>query len=286
MKTPFLLNKFLVEEHVKCALKEDFAYGDISTDFLCNEDGKEFTVYLKTREDGIFCGEIPFKIVFEILGGVDVEFYMHDGDVVSAGDKIAKIKGSARSILTGERLALNYAQRMSAISTKSYKFSQKVKDYPVKIVDTRKNTPNFRIFEKYAIKCGGASLHRFNLSDCVMLKDNHIALCNGSIKNAVKKVKANLSHAHKIEVECDNINQVKDCIEVGVDIIMLDNMSVNDMEKCVQLIRDNNKNIIIEASGGINFENLVEVAKTGINVISTSALVTAGTMDLGFDFEN
>ncbi|MBE7706787.1 MAG: carboxylating nicotinate-nucleotide diphosphorylase [Cyanobacteria bacterium SIG30] len=284
MTTPFLLNNFLVVDHVKEALKEDVVYGDISTDFLCDED-KEFTVYLKTRQDGIFCGEIPFRTVFEILGGVELEFYVNDGGKIKKGDRIAKIKGSARSILTGERLALNYAQRMSAIATKANKFSEKVKDYPVRIVDTRKNTPNFRMFEKYAIKCGGASLHRFNLSDCVMLKDNHIALCDGSIELAVQKVRKNLSHAHKIEVECDTVKQVHDCVKAGVDIIMLDNMNTDDMKKCIKFIRESNPNAVIEASGGINLDNIEDVAKTGVDVISTSSLVVAGTMDLGFDWE-
>ena len=128
-------------------------------------------------------------------------------------------------------------------------------------------------------------MHRFNLSDCVMLKDNHIALCNGSITEAVKKVKENLSHAHKIEVECDTIPQVKECVELDVDIIMLDNMNLDDMKYCVQYVKEKNSSIILEASGGIHFENLEDAAKTGVDIISTSALVTAGTMDLGFDYE-
>ena len=190
--------------------------------------------------------------------------------------------GSPRYILTGERLALNYIQRMSGIATFTKKFQDIAKPYGARVVDTRKNTPNFRIFEKYAVKVGGGHLHRFNLCDCVMLKDNHIALMGGSIEEAVKKVKQNLSHAHKIEVECDTIEQVKKCLNSGVDIIMLDNMTPSMVKECVALI---NKQAIIEISGSVNLSNLEELAKTGADIISTSAIVAkAPTLDLAFDY--
>lgn len=282
----FLLNDFIIEDHVKRALAEDIGYGDISTDYItCNlPQDKTFTVYLATRTNGVFCGKDVFLKVFEVLASdkVKVEFYFEDGDEIKAGDKIAKIEGSARYVLTGERLALNYAQRMSGIATMTRKYQNIASKYGARVVDTRKNTPNFRIFEKYAVKVGGGYLHRFNLSDCVMLKDNHIALFNGSIKDAVVAVKNNNSHAHKIEIECDKISQVKEALECNVDIIMLDNMTIDEMKECLKLI---DKKAIVEASGGVNLQTLEEIAKTGVDIISTSAIVAAApTLDLAFDY--
>ena len=282
----FLLNDFMIEDHVKSALAEDIGYGDISTDSVCYslDDGAKFEVFLTTRTDGVFCGRDVFETVFRVLAKdkVKVEFYFNDGDEIKKGDKIAKISGHPRYILTGERLALNYTQRMSGIATFTRKFQNIAKKYGARVVDTRKNTPNFRIFEKYAVKVGGGYLHRFNLCDCVMLKDNHIALLGGSIKDAVKKVRENISHAHKIEVECDKIAQVKDALEAGADIIMLDNMTPGQMSECVKLI---DKKAIIEASGGVSIETVEEIAKTGVDIISTSAIVAkAPTLDLAFDY--
>ena len=282
----FLLNDFIIEDHVKNALAEDIGYGDISTDSVCFalDDNAKFEVFLTTRTDGVFCGRDVFETVFRVLAKdkVKVEFYFSDGDEIKKGDKIAKISGHPRYILTGERLALNYTQRMSGIATFTRKFQNIAKKYGARVVDTRKNTPNFRIFEKYAVKVGGGYLHRFNLCDCVMLKDNHIALLGGSIKDAVKKVRENISHAHKIEVECDKIAQVKEALEAGADIIMLDNMTPEQMSECVKLI---DKKAIIEASGGVSIETVEEIAKTGVDIISTSAIVAkAPTLDLAFDY--
>ncbi len=282
----FLLNDFMIEDHVKSALAEDIGYGDISTDSVCYalDDSVKFEVFLTTRTDGVFCGRDVFETVFRVLAKdkVKVEFYFNDGDEIKKGDKIAKISGHPRYILTGERLALNYTQRMSGIATFTRKFQKIAEKYGARVVDTRKNTPNFRIFEKYAVKVGGGYLHRFNLCDCVMLKDNHIALLGGSIKDAVKKVRDNISHAHKIEVECDKIAQVKEALEAGADIIMLDNMTPEQMSECVKLI---DKKAIIEASGGVTLDSVEEIAKTGVDIISTSAIVAkAPTLDLAFDY--
>ena len=282
----FLLNDFMIEEHVKNALIEDIGYGDITTDSVCASvrGDMDFIVYLTTRNDGVFCGADVFKCVFRVLAKdkVNVEFYFNDGDEIKKGDKIAKISGSARYILTGERLALNYTQRMSGIATMTRKYRDIASKYGARVVDTRKNTPNFRIFEKYAVKVGGGYLHRFNLCDCVMLKDNHIALLGGDIVEAVRLVRKNISHAHKIEIECDNISQVHKALEAGADIIMLDNMSVADMSSCVKFI---NKKAIVEASGGVNIDTLEDIAKCGVDIISTSAIVAnAPTLDLAFDY--
>lgn len=282
----YLLNNFIVREFVKEALKEDIGYGDITTDYVCSylRGDETFEVNLKTRVDGIFCGRDVFKTVFDVLSDneVEVEFFVSDGDKIKKDDILAKIKGNPRYILTGERLALNFVQRMSAIATYTKKFVDIVEAYGVSMADTRKNTPNFRMFEKYAAKIGGARLHRFNLCDCVMLKDNHIALLGGDIKKAVSMVRKENSHAHKIEVECDKIEQVKEALEAEADIIMLDNMNLDEIKKCVQLI---DKKAIVEISGNVTLETLPELAKTGVDIISSSSIITkAGTLDLGFDY--
>ncbi len=282
----FLLNDFMIYDHIVSALKEDVGYGDISTDFICADvdKNKKFEILLRTREEGVLCGCDPFRLVFEILskGDVRVEFYKEDGDKIAPLEPVAKITGSPRNILTGERLALNYIQRMSGIATFTKKFQDIAEPYGARVVDTRKNTPNFRLFEKYAVKVGGGHLHRFNLCDCVMLKDNHIALMGGSIEEAVKKVRTNISHAHKIEVECDTKEQVVKCLKAGVDIIMLDNMNIEEIKECTALI---NKQAIVEVSGNVNLKNLEDIAKTGVDIISSSAIVAkAPTLDLGFDY--
>ena len=204
-----MLNKFFIEEHVKRSLEEDIGFGDITTDYLTTEEDT-MTCTLNTRADGIFCGKSVFETVFNILSPkIQIKFYFKDGDEIKKGDKIADISGPAKYILMGERTALNYVQRMSGISTETNKYQKAIGEYKAKIVDTRKTTPCFRAFEKYSVKVGGGALHRFNLSDCAMIKDNHIKF-SGSLTNAVNKLKENISHAHKIEVECDTVAQVKE----------------------------------------------------------------------------
>ena len=180
----------------------------------------------------------------------------------------------------GERTALNYVQRMSGIATETNKYQKAIGEYKAKIVDTRKTTPLFRAFEKYSVKMGGGALHRFNLSDCAMIKDNHIKF-SGSLTNAVNRLKKNISHAHKIEVECDTIEQVKEALSCGVDIIMLDNMTNEQMSECVKLIGGR---AVVEASGNVNLATVREIASTGVDIISSSAIVAkAPTLDLGLD---
>lgn len=275
-----LLHDFIIEKYVKSALEEDIGFGDITTDYLA-EDGDILSGSLNSRSDGILCGCLVFEKVFKVLSNeVLIKFYFKDGDKISAGDKIADISGPARFILTGERTALNYIQRMSGIATETNKYQSAIGDYPAKIVDTRKTTPNFRIFEKYSVKTGGGALHRFNVSDCAMIKDNHIRLA-GSITNAVKKLRENISHAHKIEVECDTIIQVQEALSCGAEIIMLDNMDLNEMKEAVALI---DKRAIVEASGNVNLDTVKEIAATGVDIISSSAIVAkAPTLDLGLD---
>ena len=275
-----MLNKFFIEEHVKKALQEDIGFGDITTDYLTNEEDM-MSCTLNTRVDGIFCGKDVFETVFKVLSDkIQIKFYFKDGDEIKKDDKIADIQGPAKYILMGERTALNYVQRMSGIASETNKYQKTIGEYKAKIVDTRKTTPCFRAFEKYSVKIGGGALHRFNLSDCAMIKDNHIKF-SGSLTKAVERLKQNISHAHKIEVECDTIEQVKEALSCGVDIIMLDNMTLVKMKECVNLIAGK---AIVEASGNVNLETVRDIASTGVDIISSSAIVAkAPTLDLGLD---
>ncbi len=275
-----MLNKFYIEEHVKNALKEDISFEDITTDNLTGVNDK-LNCTLNTREDGVCCGLDVFETVFRLLSeDVKIKFFVKDGDIIKKGDKLAEISGPARAVLTGERTALNYIQRMSGIATTSRRYQDAISEYNVRMVDTRKNTPNFRIFEKYAVKTGCGYVHRYNLSDCAMIKDNHVKFA-GSITKAVEKLRKSISHAHKIEVECDTLEQVKEAVACNVDIIMLDNMSCDMMREAVKII---DHKAIVEASGNVNMDTLKEIASTGVDVISSSAIVAkAPTLDLGLD---
>ena len=275
-----MLSKFYVEDHVKSALMEDIGYGDITTENLAGENDF-LKAELNTRSEGVLCGCNVFKTVYKILSDdVKIKFYFKDGDIIKKGDKIADLEGPAKDLLMGERVSLNYIQRMSGIATETRKYQDAIAPYSAKIVDTRKTTPNFRAFETYSVKVGGGALHRFNLSDCAMIKDNHIRLA-GSLTNAVNKLRESISHAHKIEVECDTIDQVKEAIEVKADIIMLDNMPVETMKKAVELI---NHQAIVEASGNVNLSTVNAIASTGVDIISSSAIVAkAPTLDLALD---
>lgn len=275
-----LLHDFIIKQHVENALKEDIGFGDITTDYLIPED-ERITAKLNTRQDGILCGIDIVETVFKTLSDdVRIEKYFKDGEKIKKGDTLAVIEGPARAVLIGERTALNYIQRLSGIATETNKYQIAIGNNKARITDTRKTTPGFRMFEKYAVFTGGARLHRFNLSDCVMIKDNHIQFA-GSITNAVTKIREHLSHTHKIEIECDTKEQVKEAISAGADIIMLDNMSCDLMRECVELIGDK---ALIEASGNVTIETIGEIAKTGVDVISSSAIVAkAKTLDIALD---
>lgn len=278
----FLLNEFIVEKHIKNALEEDIGYGDITTDFMYSSSDK-IRAELNTRADGVICGLSVFEKVFSVLSkDVKISFKVKEGDKITKGQTVAVVEGPARAVLTGERTALNYVQRMSGIATETARYQDAIAPYNAFIVDTRKNTPGFRLFEKYSVAVGGGRLHRFNLCDCAMIKDNHIKHA-GSIKNAVSKLKANGSHAHKIEVECETFDEVKEALEAGADIIMLDNMPVSQMKECVDYIADR---AIVEASGNVKIDTVNEIASCGVDIISTSAIVAnAPVLDLGLDIK-
>ena len=275
-----MLSNFYVEDHVKHALMEDIGFGDVTTESIVGED-KIFEASLVSRCEGIICGLEVFKTVFKILSDkVKVELLFKDGDKIKKGDVLAKLTGPGKYLLLGERVSLNYIQRMSGIATETHKYQTAIGELPCKIVDTRKTTPNFRAFEKYSVKVGGGALHRFNLSDCAMIKDNHIQVA-GSVTNAVKMVKANLSHAHKVELECDTLDQVKEALPLGIDIIMLDNMDLETMKTAVKLI---DHKAIVEASGNVRLETVRAIAECGVDIISSSAIVAkAPTLDIALD---
>ena len=275
-----MLDKYLIEDHIKQTLKEDIGFGDITTEYLMPSE-QNLNCELKSREQGIFCGKDVFSTVFNTLSEkINIKFLKNDGDSLEKGDVIAKIEGPAKYILLGERTALNYVQRMSGIATETNKYVKKIEKYKAKIADTRKTTPLFRVFEKYSVKTGGGNLHRYNLSDCAMIKDNHIVAAGG-VTAAVNTLKKNISHAHKIEVECDTKSQVIEALNCGADIIMLDNMSCEEMQECVKII---NGKAIAEASGNVTLETVESIAKTGVDIISTSAIVAkAMPLDLGLD---
>lgn len=276
----YLLQNFVVEKYIKQALQEDIGHGDITVNSIV-KPGQTLKVNLNTRTNGIIAGIDVFRLVFATLDSeIKFQKFVNDGDTILACQKLATIEGKADTILTGERTALNFIQRMSAIATLTNEYQEAIKPYKAKITDTRKTTPNFRIFEKYSVNIGGGSNHRFGLYDCVMIKDNHIQLA-GSIQNAVSLVRENLSHATKIEVEADTLLQVKEALKLGVDIIMLDNMTIEQMKEAVELIQGR---AIVEASGNISLETVNSVASTGVDYISTSAINTkAGTLDLALD---
>lgn len=270
----------IVKELIKQALIEDIGHCDLTTSVFIPED-KIISATYNTRQECIIAGLSLIQVIFTLLdNNVAIQLLVLEGEKVKAGQHIAIVKGSAQSILTAERLSLNFLQRMSAIATTTARFQQAINPYIAKICDTRKSCPNFRIFEKYAVGVGGGSPHRFGLYDCVMIKDNHIAI-SGGIKQAVESAKEKLPHTIKIEVETQSITEVKQALEAGADIIMFDNMQIEEMKEAVSLI---NNQAITEASGTVTIENVNKIASTGVDYISTSAITAkAGIIDIGLD---
>ncbi|CAH2214286.1 carboxylating nicotinate-nucleotide diphosphorylase [Tepidibacter aestuarii] len=261
------MNWLIIDEIIKNALIEDSVYGDISTNSILSEHSL-CSVQLIVKENGVIAGLHVFKRVFDLIGNVQVEFKVRDGEKVENKQIIGIIKGNTRNVLTGERIALNLLQRMSGIATITNKMVQKIDGSKAKLLDTRKTTPNLRILEKYSVKVGGGCNHRFSLSDGVMLKDNHIQAAGG-ITNAVRLAKENTSFVRKVEVEVESIEEVKEALEAGADIIMLDNMSIENMKEAVKII---DKKAITEASGNVSIDKIRSIAETGVDYISCGAL--------------
>lgn len=258
----------LIDKIIEQALLEDIGTGDITTEFIIPSNLTAKGI-IKTSEKGVIVGLDIACLVFKKLDSEIVfQEKIKEGIKIARGKVLAEISGSARTILRGERVALNFLQRMSGIATITSKFCQQVKDFPVRIVDTRKTTPGLRILEKYAVLMGGGCNHRFGLYDAVLIKDNHIAVAGG-IKSAVNSVRKQISHTIKIEVEVENLSQLQKALEMKVDIIMLDNMDLDTMKEAVKMAKGK---AIIEASGGITLEKVRKIAQTGVDLISIGAL--------------
>lgn len=250
------------------ALKEDITSEDISTNSVMPHY-QLGEVELICKEDGVIAGLEVFRRVFELLDAdTKVEFSVKDGDKVKNGQKLGVIRGDIRVLLSGERTALNFLQRMSGIATYTRTIADMLEGTNTKLLDTRKTTPGMRIFEKYAVKVGGGYNHRFNLSDGILLKDNHIGAAGG-VKQAVAMAKEYAPFVRKIEIEVENLEMVKEALEAGADIIMLDNMSVEDMTKAVELCKGKAET---ECSGNVTKENVAKLTCIGVNYISSGAL--------------
>ena len=269
-----MLNSIYVDNLIKTALLEDINYLDTTTDYLIDEEQENSAKFL-AKSDGVLCGiEVALR-VFEILqpNGFETKIYKHDGDKLKKGDIIAEIHGKTRTILKGERTALNLIQHMSGVSTATNKAVELVKGTNASIADTRKTLPGLRPIQKYAVTVGGGRNHRYNLSDAAMLKDNHID-AGGGIANAVAKLKKRLGHMTKIELEVRNLDELKQALAADVDVIMLDNMTPEMMKEAVKIT---DGKALLEASGNITDETLKKVAQTGVDIISMGALTHSVT---------
>ncbi len=277
------MDKYCLHSLLRSFLQEDIGHGDLSSESLFTEDvlGRADLI---ARESFVVAGVSNVAAeVFTLQNPlVQCTDAVEDGCEVVAGDCLLSVSGPVVDLLKAERVALNLLQRLSGIATLTSQFVEKTSLYPVRITDTRKTTPGLRMLEKYAVRVGGGYNHRFNLSDGVLIKDNHIAAC-GSLTKAVEVLREKIPHTIKIEVETDTLAQVKECLEVGVDIIMLDNMDLATTREAVNLIAGA---ALVEASGGVNLETVAEIAATGVDVISVGALThSVFSCDIGMDWK-
>ncbi len=271
-----------IDKVVLNALEEDMPYGDITTDSLIPEDRMVEAKFL-AKADGVICGMPVAERVFKLIDArAALEILKNDGQAVQKGEILAILRGPAAAVLKGERTALNLLQRLSGIATRTHCFAELVKDYPVSVADTRKTTPGLRYLEKYAVRCGGGRNHRYSLSDAVMLKDNHIA-AGGGILSAVRTVRASIPHTVKIEVEVENMDMVREALESGADIIMLDNMDIAAMAEAVRVIGGR---ALVEASGDVTEERIRAIAETGVDIISIGCIThSVKALDISLRFK-
>jgi nicotinate-nucleotide pyrophosphorylase (carboxylating) len=279
-----MLEMLNVDKIIKNALEEDLGWGDVTTDLTIPE-GTAIKGSFIAKEQGVISGINVCKRVYEIMdGSIVFETLITDGQLVKKGDVIANVSGPAKSILKGERVSLNLLQRMSGIATAANKYAEAVQGTAARVVDTRKTMPGLRILDKYSVLIGGCHNHRFNLSDLVLIKDNHIKAAGG-ITPAVKAAKEKLSHALKIEVEVESLEQLTEALAAGADIIMLDNMSLEMMREAVRL---SNGKALLEASGNVALEgnrSVKAIAETGVDIISVGALThSVLAMDISLRF--
>lgn len=272
-----LTEKLIMDRLIKQALEEDIGNEDVTTNSVM-PDYKRGRVKLICKQDGVICGLNVFERVFKLLDEhTIVEIFVKDGDEVKKGQRLAMVSGDIRVLLSGERVALNFLQRMSGIATYTRSVAKLLEGCNTKLLDTRKTTPNMRVFEKYAVRCGGGGNHRYNLSDGVLLKDNHIGAAGG-VKKAVEMARSYAPFVRKIEVEVENLEMCREALDAGADIIMLDNMSVADMKKAVEMIGGR---ALTECSGNVTLENVARVKETGVDFVSSGALThSAPILDL------
>lgn len=279
-----MLDPQLMKTVVRAALLEDAPTGDITSTLVIPANAQA-TAVLAARESGVFAGADVFAAAFTLTDdSVQVELFKHDGHRFVAGDELARVTGPARAVLTGERVGLNFVQRMSGIATLTAAYVAATAGTTATILDTRKTTPTLRAFERHAVACGGGTNHRFSLSDAFMAKDNHLAVLTAGgldVTTALQQVKAQLPAGMTFEVEVDRLDQIEPVLAGGVDVIMLDNFSLADLSAGVAQINGRAK---IEASGGVNLDTVTAIARTGVNYISVGALThSARALDLGLD---
>ncbi len=289
-KAPLRVSDYISESGlrrlVELALEEDLGRGDITSDLFIPSDAVARAVF-RTRTQGVIAGLDVAAIVFEAADSqAQFSALIADGAAVVRGEEIAMAAGPARSLLRCERVALNFLQRLSGIATLTSQYVEAVRGTRARIVDTRKTTPGLRSLEKYAVRAGGGFNHRRDLSDAMLIKDNHLAVIEGlglSVTEATEKARQSLPHTLKVEIEVDRLDQIPQALEAGADIILLDNMSTDDLKRAVVII---DGRAIIEASGGVTLGTISEIAATGVDVISVGALThSAPALDIGLDFD-
>ena len=276
-----MLPHLLFEKSVKEALLEDLGRaGDITSEAIFNKNIK-IEATLVARKCGVLCGTATALTAFQLIDPeIKYDNILIDTALVNSGDIIARINGSATSILAAERVALNFLGHLSGISTLTAEYVSQISHTHAKICDTRKTTPNLRALEKYAVSCGGGVNHRFGLDDAILIKDNHIAVAGG-VAAALRAAKQKIGHLVKIEIEVDTLEQLHEALAEGVDVVLLDNMSIPQLAEAVRMI---NKQALSEASGGISLDTVAAVAETGVNLISVGALThSAPVLDVGLD---
>ena len=276
----------IIKRIIDTALSEDIGHGDITSSILIPEDIPAKGI-ITAEDDIVLAGLAVAEEVFKRLDGAAVfEGLASDGDSVKAGTVISRVSGNGRALLTGERVALNFLQRLSGIATLSKKYADAVRGLPVRISDTRKTTPGLRTLEKYAVRAGGCFNHRYGLFDGILIKENHIALTSG-VEEAVSAAKMKSPHTIKVEVEVKNLEEVKAAVKCKADIIMLDNMDIAMMKEAVEIIRgQSDREILIEASGGMSLDRVRDVALTGVDIISVGALTHAAAwVNISMDIE-
>jgi len=278
------MNQQLIDDVIRMALAEDAPWGDVTSEAFVPESAVAIAV-LNAREPGVASGLDVFARTFTLVDAhAEVTLHVHDGDTFTAGQQLATVSGNARAVLRAERIALNLSQRMSGIATQTAAYVAQVAGTHARIVDTRKTTPGLRALERHAVRCGGGHNHRFSLSDAVMAKDNHLAVLAAEgidLGEALRRARARIGHTTHLEVEVDRLDQIETVVSAGVDTIMLDNFSTDDLRAGVALVAGR---AIVEASGGVNLDTVAAIAATGVDVISVGALThSVRSLDLGLD---